>query len=158
MFFWFFLTSQGHRCGVFISCNHCVTLNCSLRSNNINFFGPLCWGKYPLSLPTQPEPSNLRPPPLHTPMEIKGGVGDSWPCFVPTVAPGFSWRENVFVPFRAASLGQTGLKHSRIKKGLKQSLRAELITSMNLWGDQSSSCLYLICPFSLCLHWSQSAF
>lgn len=118
-------TSQGHRCGVFISC-HCVTLNCSLRSNNINFFGPLCWGKCPLSLPTQPEPSNLRPPPLHTPMEIKGWVGDSWPLLRTDCCTRVQLKGKCFCAFQDRLPGTDRTETFRYKKRFKTTFKGRI--------------------------------
>lgn len=124
--FFLMCTSQGHRCGVFISCNHCVTLNCSLRSNNINFFGPLCWGKYPLSLPTQPEPSNLRPPPLHTPMEMKVRVGDSWPLLRTDCCTRVQLKGKCFCAFQGRLPGTDRTETFRYKKRFKTTFKGRI--------------------------------
>lgn len=125
-FLFLMCTSQGHRCGVFISCNHCVTLNCSLRSNNINFFGPLCWGKYRLSLRTQPETSNLRPSPLHTPMEIKGWVGDSWPLLRTDCCTRVQLKGKCFCAFQGRLPGTDRTETFRYKKRFKTTFKGRI--------------------------------
>lgn len=126
LFFFLMCRSQGHRCGVFISCNQCVTLNCSLRSNNINFFGPLCWGKYRLSLRMQPEPSNLHPPPLHTPMEIKGWVGDSWPLLRTDCCTRVQLKGKCFCAFQGRLPGTDRTETFRYKKRFKTTFKGRI--------------------------------
>lgn len=76
-----------------------------------------------VKLVMQPEPSNLRPPPLHTPMEIKGWVGDSWPTVRADGRVRIQPKGNVYSAFQGHLAGERRDWNIQVQMRLKTTLK-----------------------------------